>query len=171
MAAALKLSPRQIDDIRVAALLFDFNNIEITTKVLNRALVALDGDPGQNQAHTFRGIELVDSLGSILTGAMPLLADQDDSAHESGDATGGRKLTDMPIGARIIRAARAFYDSTDGAPEIRRKSTHDALTELKADEFFGQDHDVLHALEQTVAAGPLESAIDSELEELLALQS
>ena len=37
MAVALRLSPKEIDDIRVASLLYHVGSIEITTKVIRRA--------------------------------------------------------------------------------------------------------------------------------------
>ena len=170
VAASLNLSPKQIDDIRVAALLFDLNHVEVTTKVLKRAMVALEADPTRNGQNTFRGTELVDSLGTILTGAMPLLADQDETTHDYHETQDGQQLTEVPFGTKIIRAVRAYYDMTEGASEERRTTPQEALHELRSDKFAGHDRDILNALEQAVASKtPL--PIKNDLEEFLTLQS
>lgn len=169
-ASLLKLSPRQIDDIRVAALLFDLNHVEVTTKVLKRAMAVLGVDPTRNGQNTFRGTELVDSLSTILTGAMPLLADQDETKCDYHETEDSRQLSEMPIGTKIIRIVRVFYDLTEGAPEERRKKPQQALQQMRSDEFAGYDEDILAALERAVVS-KASLPIQHDLEEYLTLQS
>ena len=94
VAKRMRLSEREIDDIRVAALLMDMENLEITARVIKKAVGELEDY--DNAPHTFHGTELVESLGSVLTGAFPLLLTQAETpAQLLGDK--------IPFGARIIR--------------------------------------------------------------------
>lgn len=87
---------KQIDDIRVAALLHDLDNVEITTQVISKAFGSLEA---RHARHTFTGTELMHSLGSVLEGALPLLAGQDDAVRDClGDAVG---IAETPLGADL----------------------------------------------------------------------
>ena len=88
IALEMKLSSRRIDDIRVAALLQGFSKIEVTTKVISKAVHSLEAK-GNPQDFSFHGTDLVCSLGSVLRGAIPILLSQ-----EHGNA--GRRQ--RPIG-------------------------------------------------------------------------
>ncbi len=109
VAGRMRLSEKEIDDIRVAALLQDIENIEITAKVIRKAVDDLARTNGRRQLeHTFRGADLVQSLGSVLTGALPLLFNHDDyvELQEAEDC-----LPDSdhcPFGARIVRTVRSY---------------------------------------------------------------
>ena len=72
VARQLRLSEREIDDIRVAALLQDMDHIEVTARVIRRAVGDLRRSDSEEE-HTFHGSDLVQSLGSVLTGALPLI--------------------------------------------------------------------------------------------------
>ena len=98
VARRMRLSEKEVNDIRVAALLMDMENLEITARVIKKAVGELEDYDGAQ--HTFHGTELVQSLGCVLTGAFPLLLTQSESGELSTDK--------MPFGARIIRTVRAF---------------------------------------------------------------
>jgi len=144
VAMAMGLSPRQIDDIRVAALLFDMGNIEVTTRVIRRAVANLeDGSSGERQC-TFRGLDLMFSLGGVLSGALPLLLNQDqalDEGHSPADGPG----EELPVGAKIIRTVRAYVnlvsDSADRSPQ-------EAFAALRAS---GHDRQIVDCLERVAA--------------------
>ena len=82
VAARLKFSPREIDDIRVAALLYDVGNIEITSRVIRRAIDSLESDTCKNEPQTIQGMDLMLSLASVLNGAVPLLLNQQDARQD-----------------------------------------------------------------------------------------
>jgi HD-GYP domain-containing protein (c-di-GMP phosphodiesterase class II) len=150
VAAQMKLSTKEIDDIRVAALLHDMENIEITAKVIRKAMGDLEGEHKgpQQQQHTFHGTDLVHSLGSVLTGAFPLLLNQSDSLTLAEPAQGSN---DVPFGARIIRTVRA-YDSLMESEWGRAGATPDQIiAELRRDTTADYHPAVLHALERTVS--------------------
>ena len=111
VAARLKFSPREIDDIRVAALLYDVGNIEITSRVIRRAIDTLDSDTGKQESQTIQGMDLMLSLASVLNGAVPLLLNQQDGHDGCQDDS-----SNAPLGARIISAVCGRYDGlTEGA--------------------------------------------------------
>jgi hypothetical protein len=155
VAAHMKLSQREMDDIRVASLLQDMENIEITAKVFQRAIGDLSLARGNSvREHTFHGADLVCSLSSVLTGALPLLTTDNEPLD------GGRPTADAPFGARIIQAVRA-YDRLRHNENCRM--THEqAIVELRSDptgEYHPAVVDALaHAAPRASAGAPKSDA-------------
>ncbi|MGD8451468.1 MAG: HD domain-containing protein [Phycisphaerae bacterium] len=165
IAEELGLPPKQVDDIRVAALLHDLTNLEITTQVLSKAFDALEDKPSR---HTFCGTELVHSLASVLDGALPLLAGQDDAASDFLTHAQAPPVQTVlqPMGAQIIRAARA-YDDALGADEVATpEASAVALRRLRAAPQAGYDTIVLDALERAVRKRSHERSRTHRQEEL-----
>ena len=104
IALEMKLSARRIDDIRVAALMQGFSKIEVTTKVINKAVHTLEGK-GKSTDFSFHGTDLAYSLGAVLLGAIPILLNQD--ARLPADLK-DHGAAEPPIGARILTVARAY---------------------------------------------------------------
>jgi hypothetical protein len=149
VARELRLPSRECDDIRVAALLYDMENIEITARVIRKAVGDLDTLPASEE-HSFHGSELAHSLGGVLSGAFPLLMSQAGSgplAHHSSESTS------VPLGAKIIRAVRAFDEF---ASELSRatgdwnSAAEDALNEVRRDGEADHSQQVLDALDRVV---------------------
>lgn len=157
VARQMNLSSKEIDDIRVAALLQDLEHVEVTAKVIGKAI----GDLGSRRlcpsdAHTFQGSDLVHSLGSVLTGALPLLI-TDRQSLEWDAATGTQRPTTAPFGARIIQTVRAYDGLMYGQENLPVISPSQAMTELKADLEVEHHPAVLFALDQVLSnqsAGP-----------------
>src|SRR5262249_30707002 len=132
VAKQLRLSEREIDDIRVASLLQDMENIEITARVIRKAMDEFgDEDAGKAQ-HTFHGTDLVHSLGSVLTGAFPLVL-----SKKKSDLTDLEErsipLTDVPMGGRIIQTVRAYDTLVHGNHYDSGISPREAIAELRQD--------------------------------------
>jgi hypothetical protein len=145
VADELRLSTRQTDDIRVAALLHELGNLEITTQIIGKAV---DTVGARDARHTFRGTELVHSLGSVLEGALPLLADQDDALQDYLTSEDHCALRDMPLGARIIRIVRAYDDALSTAIPGAAGAPQQALQQLRADALTEADRRIVEALER-----------------------
>jgi len=145
IALEMRLSSRRIDDIRVAALLQGFSRIEVTTKVISKAVHSLESK-GKNQDFSFHGTDLVCSLGSVLRGAIPILVNQDKGLP--GDPK-DHSAAEAPIGAKILSVARAYevalqgHSGTEPAPA-------EIVRELRADTTAHYDLDVLDALQRVV---------------------
>lgn len=142
VARKMRLSAKEIDDIRVAALLIDMENIEITARVIRKAVGALEDDTTSRQ-RTFHGAELVQSLGAVLTGAFPLLLNQsEESAADAGHH--------LPFGARIIRTVRAYEQMECDPWQHGDRSPESFIDELQTGIDCEHHPAVLHALRQVV---------------------
>ncbi len=152
VAAEMKLSERETDNIRVAALLQDMENLEITAKVLKKAVGELGkGDQQFWKPHTFQGAELVHSLGSLLTGALPLLLYQNDPLKLEGPASNASEhLMDVPFGACIIESVRTYETLTNGNDRPTGDSYRTAIAELCLDVEADHHPAVLDALERAL---------------------
>ena len=145
IALELKLSSKRIDDIRVAALMQGFSKIEVTTKVISKAVHRLEAR-GVDQDFSFQGTDLVYSLGAVLRGAIPILLNQDTSLPpELKDVSSA----EPPIGAKILKVARTYETLLSGEAE-EAISPEEALHELRADRAAAHDVEVLEALERVV---------------------
>jgi len=143
VARKMRLSAKEIDDIRVAALLMDMENIEITARVIKKAVGALEDDSSQLKPRTFHGTELVQSLGLVLTGAFPLLL----NISEEAAAAEGHSV---PFGSRIIRTVRA-YEAMESDPWQHGDKTPEAfIDELQSGIDIDHHPAVLHALRLVV---------------------
>jgi K+-sensing histidine kinase KdpD len=153
VAKKMRLSAKEIDDIRVAALLMDMENIEITARVIKKAVGALEDD-SQLKQRTFHGTELVQSLGMVLTGAFPLLLNtSEDAAAAEGHS--------VPFGSRIIRTVRA-YESMESDPWQHGDKTPEAfIDELQSGIDVDHHPAVLHALRLVVTGRETPAATGS----------
>jgi len=152
LAEHLKLGQKEVDDIRVAALLCDMENIEITARVIRKAIGDLGEDQKPGGQHTFHGTELVQSLGPALLGAFPLVLNQ--SGAERQRAAGGPgSSTQVPLGARIIRTVRAYDALMHSKWGLPNTTPADAIKELWRDIEAEHDPMILHALERIVTRG------------------
>ena len=164
VARNMKLATNEIDDIRVAALLQDLEHVEITAKVIGKAI----GDLGaralhDSDAHTFQGSDLVHSLGSVLTGALPLLMlDRPVFELELDPAAPKSKI--VPFGAKIIQTARAYDGLIHGRENSPQATAEKAIEDLKADLDVEHHPAVLFALEQVVLKGPADSSSKKQSE-------
>lgn len=146
----MRLSRKQVDDIRVGALLYSLGNVEITTKLITKAVNTLESTPHTGDRHTFLGTDLAHSLGSVLQDAVPLLMNQDDGVSDSmsgvrehqGDAG------EVPLGARVIRAVRAFDALTVDAFGEEARPVEEVLQELRKERSDEFGMDVLDAVER-----------------------
>ena len=144
VARKMRLSTKEIDDLRVAALLMDIENIEITAKVIRKAVDELEDAKSVDQC-TFNGTELVQSLGATLKGAFPLLLSQQCPGDRSGDTS------NVPFGARIISTVRSYVQLTETSWNGSGLSPDDAMDELRCDLESEYHPAVLHALDQVVS--------------------
>ena len=120
LAAEMNLPSRQIDDIRVASLLYDMGNIEITTRVIRKAVDNFEDQMPETTQHTFHGMDLMLSLGSVLRGAIPLLLNQEQSGPERELVGESGAPVEIPVGARIIIAARDYHNLSLQQPDGSR---------------------------------------------------
>lgn len=150
-ATAMQLSEREISDVRVAALLQDIEHIEVTSRVITKAVGDLasarrGGDP---QA-TFYGAEFLQSLGAVVKGALPLLMNRQERWDSSDSSDTGFLFEHMPFGARIISTVCQYDDLCSGTAPQGMCTPREALEILRSD--GGQHPGVLAALEWVVCS-------------------
>ncbi len=141
VAIRMRMTPREIDDVRIAALLMDVSNIEITARVVRKAVGDLDRRAPLEE-NTFHGTELVKSLGSALTGAFPLALLQNSDWEKTA--------ANVPIGARILRVVRRFVELTQSGLASTRLGDEEALHDLKVDCQGSDDMAVINVLEEVI---------------------
>ncbi len=150
VAQQMKLSEREVDDIRVAALLQDMENIEITAKVIRSAMGHLEEEYKSSQ-HTFYGTDLVHSLGAVLTGAFPLVLNQNNATPFGSPTDDKDHSSEVPFGARIIRTVRAYDTLTCDGIIPSDTTPREAIDELRSDTDANHHPAVLHALKRAVS--------------------
>lgn len=146
IALEMRLSRRQVDDIRVAALLHDLESVEITTQIASRAVSTLENAP---RKHTFLGTDLVHSLGHVLEGALPLLVSQDELLKHCIEPL-AQSPDCAPIGAQIIAIARSYDDQMYGNAMGATLTPEQCIAELRKDPWIKNDA-ILMALERAVS--------------------
>ncbi|HUU81865.1 MAG TPA: HD domain-containing phosphohydrolase [Phycisphaerae bacterium] len=145
VAMELKLPRKQIDDIRVAALLRDLESVEVTTQLISKAVNTLERDADKTNKHTFLGTDLVHSLGSVLEGALPLIASQNDDLRECLAKHNESHGDDVMIGAKIISVVRAYDALTNSDSGGLPASPYEALRDLGGED-SGHEQAVVDAL-------------------------
>jgi hypothetical protein len=158
IAVQLQMSPRQIDDIRVAALLYEMGNVEITTKVICKAVNEFSEEGKGDPARTFRGKDLVYSLGQVLSGATPLVLELQGALSDGMECrTNHADRTVGSFGGRIIYLARAYDELT--RCKANRMTPQEALDELSLRATANaNDRLVLRALRNCIPAAALADA-------------
>jgi hypothetical protein len=149
VATRMGLCDGEVDNIRVAALLQDIENVEVTARVIQKAVGTLSRDGRKVPLeHTFHGTDLIRSFGLVLTGALPLLVDHGDCLQVGEDDDGAPVSAEPPLGTRIISTVRRYLallsqDSCLGNPG-------QAIAALKRDLSCDAHPSILRALEQVV---------------------
>jgi hypothetical protein len=148
VAAKMRLSETEIDNIRVAALLQDIQSIEVTARVIRKAVGDLtQGNRKDQLEYTFNGNDLVQSLGSVLTGALPLLVDHGDRFNTDESDDGIPLPVEPAMGANILNTVRRYLTLLALPHTANPRS---AINVLKND-LEGDHHPaVVHALAQVV---------------------
>lgn len=151
-ARQMRLSSREVDDIRVAALLQGIENVEVTARVIGKAI----GEVGArarslHDQHTFHGSDLVQSLGSVLTGALPLLCTSNRQFNFDLGTPQTNPVPNNSFGARIIQTVSA-YEAMVESGEAGESTSSQLLVRLR-DDISAEHHPaVVHALQQVLAA-------------------
>jgi hypothetical protein len=164
VAARMKLSDTEIDNVRVAALLQDIESIEVTARVIQKAVGDLtQGNKKIPMEHTFNGRDLVQSLGSVLTGALPLLVDHKDCLNMDAADDDVSAPVEQALGMEILHTVRRYLAMLSQDPGI--PNPLQAIHALKSDLEWDHHPAVIYALEQeTLHASGNES--EDELTEL-----
>lgn len=144
MGRKLRLSPGDLDDIRVASLLLDLEPLEITSRVIRRAVGEYQDEV---EPRTLAGSDLVQSLGLVLTTAFPIAQCAAHRARWRGQTTDDF----TPLGADILRAARAYDQLSMNPVRAARLSPLELVDEVAKDDALALPPIVLTTLQSCVA--------------------
>jgi putative nucleotidyltransferase with HDIG domain len=129
-AAAMGLSPRHVERIRVGALLHDIGKIGVADAVLQKPGRLTDEEFAQVKEHPVIGRRILEGVG----GLAPFL-DAVELHHENWDGSGypkGQAGEATPIDARIIHVSDAYDAMTTNRSYRRGLSQQRAIEELRA---------------------------------------
>ena len=167
VAAQMGLPDKAADNIRVAALLRDIKHIKVTAKVIRKAVVDLEHSNRPTIAeHTFNGSDLVYSLGTVLTGAWPLLLDHSDCLDQAESGEEAPVPTEATVGTSIIRTVKSYLMLLGREP--RFTNPRDAINTLRKDIEGDHNPAVLRVLERVVFHSIEAASEHAELEPIMA---
>jgi hypothetical protein len=166
VAIGLNLSPQEVDDIRVAALLQDMGNFEVTTKVIRRAVDDLNRDPQRDKGvHTFCGSDFAQSLGRVLSGTLEVMSHYRDPLRPPGEFDDRAATADLPLAAKILYTVRDYVRLVEeGSGAEGQRDAWSALDELRADVGAHHHPSVLLALERIETRGNGQGSYIARLE-------
>jgi hypothetical protein len=140
----LRLSDLEIDNIRLASLMLDMESLEITSRVIRKAVDEIEDCQG---ARTFPGSELVQSLGRVLTGAFPIAQ----SVAQADDFSGRQRDQSRPLSAEVIRTVRAYLQQIQCPLPAEHGRETDPFEELEMDDVLSVPSAVIDALRAVVS--------------------
>jgi putative nucleotidyltransferase with HDIG domain len=129
IAAAMKLEPHEIENIKVAALLHDIGKVDISTELIGKAASLNSEEINIMASHSERGAQILSSVSSVLSEAIPLVR-----AHHQyfdHDEHKGSPLGEMPLGARILAVADSYDAMTTDRPYRSGMPPWKAMEELE----------------------------------------
>lgn len=129
IAQKLKLSDKDIEDIRKAALLHDLGKICVPDHILMKADKLSEDEMDVIKKHPVAGAKIIESVEPIKH-AREIIKHHHECYNGTGypDGLGGDKI---PLGARIISVADAFGAMTTDRPYRKALSVEEAVKELK----------------------------------------
>jgi putative nucleotidyltransferase with HDIG domain len=152
VAQALQLSSREIEEIRLGALLHDVGKVGIPESILNKAgpLDALEWET--MKSHTTLGDKLLSSLA-----AMERVREMVRHHHEFVDGSGYPDRLEgeqIPYGARLVAIADAYDTITSERTYKKPRTSEDAFRELErcADNQF--DRELVRRFIETIRRQP-----------------
>ncbi len=149
IATEMNLRQAEIENIRVGALLHDIGKVEVSTRLIQKAADLTDVERSEVAAHTFRGAELVRSLGTILEGAIPVILHHHDhySAESKAEGLHGKSI---PLGARVVAVADAYDAIVTDRPYRRGRTPQEAIAAIGECAGKQFDPDVVKAFERVI---------------------
>jgi HD-GYP domain-containing protein (c-di-GMP phosphodiesterase class II) len=129
IAAQMRLSKEEQDNIEMGALLHDVGKIGVTDKILGKPGTLDDEEYEEIREHPIKGRHILGNI-TFLEGAIPCVLHH----HERFDGSGypGHLAgADIPLPGRIISVADAFDAMTRDRPYRKAMPTWRALSELQ----------------------------------------
>lgn len=106
IAKAMGCSDREVEDIRIAALLHDLGKIGVSREILEKIGRLTTNERELMKKHTTRAVRILEPVGGRVTDLLPIILGH----HEKYDGNGYHALIGetIPLGARIIAVADVY---------------------------------------------------------------
>jgi putative nucleotidyltransferase with HDIG domain len=154
IAAFMNFSTEQIEDVRAAALLHDIGKLQIGRDLLYKAARLTQEEYEQMQTHVARGVEMLESVGGSLRRVLPIVL----AHHERYDGAGynGANLSQIPMAARVLKAADVYDSLTSDRPYRKAMSPFEAKDVIVNGSGTEFDPAVVQGFQAAFSAGELE---------------
>ncbi len=155
----LRMSPAELENLRVASLLHDLGKLSLPLELWNKPAELTDHERELMRSHTRRAVELLKPLGYV-DRALPLILYH----HEHYDGTGypqGLRGTAIPVGALVIGMAEAYdalVHDRPHRPAVSPSEAHRILSEQASKRF---DPQILRPFLQVIQKEPEPSGASS----------
>ena len=165
IATAMGLGDEEINTVRAGALLHDIGKTAVSLELVKRASALSESERRQVATHTATGAALIQSLGSILKDAVPIILYHH---HYYGGREGqeGPIGDQIPLGARIVAMADAYDAIVTDRPYRKGRAPWQAVLEIEACAGTQFDPEVIKAFKQVLPGDSIEP--ERELLELCA---
>ncbi|NQU07581.1 MAG: HD domain-containing protein, partial [Candidatus Abyssubacteria bacterium] len=150
IAVALELPRQEVENIRVAALLHDIGKVEISAELIGKAASLTEEEVAEVAEHSEKGARLLQSVGSVLNNAVPIVLEHHQYFTQMDAPTDGA-LTLSSLGTRIVAVADSFDAMTTDRPYRKGVQPWQALEELKRHRGKQFDPEVVDAFASVVA--------------------
>ncbi len=146
IARELKCNDREIDNIRIAALLHDLGKLGVSNEVLNKIGQLTVEERVNVSIHPKLGANLIEPVGGKVVQIMPYILYH----HEKYDGSGYFKMAGeaIPLGARIIAIADVYDALISDRPYRTGLSPFEAKKEILTNAGSHFDPDVVKAFER-----------------------
>ena len=146
IARQMKLTPFEVENIRVAALLHDLGKVGVSETVLQKVTALTAQEKVKMRQHAWLAVNMLEPLGETVGDILPIILHH----HEKYDGTGYYKAAqeDIPLGARIIAVADVYDALTTDRPYRKAFSTIQAKQEILANSGTHFDPQVVLAFKQ-----------------------
>jgi putative nucleotidyltransferase with HDIG domain len=152
IARQMSLPESDIEDIRVAALLHDVGKLDVSIDVIRKAGKLNDDEWTELRTHPERGAKLIESVGGMLSNAVPIIL-----FHHEQYGGGGyyeREGKQIPLGSRIIAVADSFDAMTTDRPYQKARQTWEALEIIQNGAGTQFDPEVVEAFSEVMRRRP-----------------
>lgn len=128
ISRAMGCSDREVEDIRIAALLHDLGKIGVSREILEKIGRLTNGERDQIKMHTTKAVRILAPVGGRVTDLLPIILGH----HEKYDGNGYHALVGetIPLGARIIAVADVYDALTSDRPYRQAISPFQARNEI-----------------------------------------
>ncbi|MFB3917320.1 MAG: HD-GYP domain-containing protein [Terriglobales bacterium] len=124
IAASMRMSDEEIEDIRAAGLLHDIGKLSISREILYKAARLTEEEYAEVRRHVQNGVTMLQPVSNSLRRVIPIIL----AHHDKFDGSGPNHMSgdDLPIGARIITVADVYDALTSDRPYRKAMSPFEA---------------------------------------------